>query len=167
MGNHDWHLLKALKGQIKMYDDAETILQNVAMSTKKLIHWLESFPYYIKEEGFIAVHACFDPSKEKYTETTPADMINGRYYDARTNTIHSSTKHSQSKDHNPWYEVFPKKNKKRTVVFGHWAQPQARFFKNFRCIDTGCCYGGKLSCLILPEDKLLSVNRQQIKKYNY
>jgi serine/threonine protein phosphatase 1 len=167
MGNHDWHFLEALKSDNKMYNEGEQILKKSGVSRKKLTRWMESFPYYIKDKGFIAVHACFDPSKEKYSETDPHDMITGRFYDSKTKKISSTSRPTSSKHMNPWYTVYPEKSKQRIVVFGHWAHPQPRFHKNFRCIDTGCCYGGDLSCLIVPEDKLVTVKSQQHKKFDY
>jgi serine/threonine protein phosphatase 1 len=166
MGNHDWHFLQALKGNIAMYKEAEKIMQLCGIPQSDMIKWLEEFPYYIKEQSFIAVHACFDPSKSKYAQTSFQDMINGRYFDAETNTILKSVK-SPNIYQKPWYQAYPPKSTDRTVVFGHWAKPEPRFFKNFRCIDTGCCYGGRLSCLILPDDNIISVESHQPKKFNY
>ena len=166
MGNHDWHFLRALKDGRRMYKEGHEILSKTNLSKEQLIKWIEKFPYYIKGNGFIAVHGAFDPSKKKYSETDPHDMISGRYYDPQTETVLSSRKKAHA-GVKAWYKAFPAKRTERTIIFGHWAQPEARFYKNFRCIDTGCCYGGNLSCLIWPDDKLVSVPSEQPKQFNY
>lgn len=44
-----------------------------------------------------------------------------------------------------------------TVVYGHVAQPEAEWVNNTICLDTGCCFGGKLTALRWPEKELVSV----------
>jgi protein phosphatase len=43
------------------------------------------------------------------------------------------------------------------VVYGHTPVPEAEWLNNTICIDTGCCFGGKLSALRWPERELVSV----------
>ena len=165
MGNHDRHFLSAAKGEVRMYKEAEDILKKSKLSRNKMVKWMESFPYYIKDKGFIAVHGAFDPGKKRYSDTSSDDMISGRFYETRKKVLLSTKKQGTSVK--PWYEVYPEKNTPRIVVFGHWANPEVRSHKNFRCIDTGCCYGGRLSCLILPEDRVVSVYSRQKQQFNY
>lgn len=44
-----------------------------------------------------------------------------------------------------------------TIVYGHTPVPEAEWFNNTLCIDTGCCFGGKLSALRWPEKEIVSV----------
>jgi protein phosphatase len=46
---------------------------------------------------------------------------------------------------------------KSSVVYGHVAQAEAFWVNNTICLDTGCCFGGKLTALRWPEKVLLSV----------
>jgi protein phosphatase len=48
-----------------------------------------------------------------------------------------------------------------TVVYGHVAQPEAEWVNNTICLDTGCCFGGKLTALKWPEKELVSVKAAQ------
>ena len=43
------------------------------------------------------------------------------------------------------------------VVYGHTPKAKPRFLNNTVCIDTGCVFGGALSCLRYPEMKIVEV----------
>jgi protein phosphatase len=43
------------------------------------------------------------------------------------------------------------------IVYGHTPVPEALWINNTICIDTGCCFGGKLSALRWPEREMVSV----------
>ncbi len=43
------------------------------------------------------------------------------------------------------------------VVYGHTPVPEAEWVNNTLCIDTGCCFGGKLTALRWPERDIVSV----------
>lgn len=44
-----------------------------------------------------------------------------------------------------------------SVVYGHTPVPSAEWVNNTLCIDTGCCFGGKLTALRWPEREIVSV----------
>ncbi|HEX5182304.1 MAG TPA: polynucleotide kinase-phosphatase [Allosphingosinicella sp.] len=46
---------------------------------------------------------------------------------------------------------------KAKVVYGHTPVPEANWVNGTLCIDTGCCFGGKLTALRYPEMDLVSV----------
>lgn len=167
MGNHDLYFLNSMKGIYKPYAEGEKIISKSVLTKKKLIKWMDTWPTYIEADEFIAVHASLNPAKKNYSATTKHDMTSARYFNIKTKKMIVNTS-KRIPDIKPWYHVFdPQKVNNKKIVFGHWAQPLPRFYKNFRCLDTGCCYGGNLSCLILPDDKLVKVPSQQPKKFNY
>lgn len=43
------------------------------------------------------------------------------------------------------------------VIYGHTPVPQADWVNNTLCIDTGCCFGGKLTALRWPERDIVTV----------
>lgn len=43
------------------------------------------------------------------------------------------------------------------IVYGHVAAPDVQAVNNTWCIDTGCCFGGRLTALRWPERELVSV----------
>jgi protein phosphatase len=44
-----------------------------------------------------------------------------------------------------------------SIVYGHTPVPDAEWINRTICIDTGCCFGGKLSALRWPEKEIVSV----------
>jgi protein phosphatase len=46
---------------------------------------------------------------------------------------------------------------KAKVVYGHTPVPEANWVNGTLCIDTGCCFGGKLTALRWPEQELVDV----------
>lgn len=48
-------------------------------------------------------------------------------------------------------------NGEATVVYGHVPVPEPAAVNNTLCIDTGCCYGGRLTALRWPEREIVSV----------
>lgn len=51
---------------------------------------------------------------------------------------------------------------KATVVYGHTPVPEPMWLNNTIDIDTGCCFGGKLTALRYPERELVGVNAHQV-----
>jgi len=51
---------------------------------------------------------------------------------------------------------------KALVVYGHTPVPEAEWFNNTICIDTGCVFGGKLTALKYPERELVAVPAQRV-----
>ena len=43
------------------------------------------------------------------------------------------------------------------IVYGHTPVPDAQWLNNTLCVDTGCCFGGKLTALRWPERDIVSV----------
>lgn len=51
---------------------------------------------------------------------------------------------------------------KPAIVYGHVAAPGVEWLNNTICLDTGCCYGGRLTALRWPERELVSVAAARI-----
>lgn len=48
-------------------------------------------------------------------------------------------------------------NGEPAIVYGHTPVPEAEWVNNTLCVDTGCCFGGKLTALRWPEREIVSV----------
>jgi len=48
------------------------------------------------------------------------------------------------------------------IVYGHVAAPEVQAVNNTWCIDTGCCFGGRLTALRWPERELVNVPARQV-----
>lgn len=48
------------------------------------------------------------------------------------------------------------------IVYGHTPVPEPDWVNNTLCVDTGCCFGGKLSALRWPERDIVSVAAERV-----
>lgn len=48
------------------------------------------------------------------------------------------------------------------IIYGHTPVPEALWVNNTLCVDTGCCFGGKLTALRWPEREIVSVPAGEI-----
>ncbi|MCH2206286.1 MAG: metallophosphoesterase [Lentisphaerales bacterium] len=167
MGNHDWHLQQALKGEIEMYPVAEGFINKSEYSHDEICQWLEKLPFYIDDEDFLAVHGALNPTIESFEKTKPHQMINGRYFDPVKGKIHSKLKDGCPDRLIPWYKGYEAPPTDKPIIFGHWAQKGLIQYKNFHGLDTGCCYGGYLSCLLFPKKNIVQVRSLQPKMFDY
>ncbi|THV23520.1 polynucleotide kinase-phosphatase [Glycomyces paridis] len=58
----------------------------------------------------------------------------------------------------PWAEDY---RGEATVVYGHTPVVDPEWVNNTICLDTGCCFGGRLTALRYPERELVSVAAEQ------
>ncbi len=48
------------------------------------------------------------------------------------------------------------------IVYGHTPVPQAEWVNATLCVDTGCCFGGRLTAMRWPEREIVSIPARQI-----
>ncbi|KAA8498130.1 Bis(5'-nucleosyl)-tetraphosphatase PrpE, asymmetrical [Porphyridium purpureum] len=115
--------------------------------------WFRSAPWYISSTclGHVFVHAGMIPGVEMW-EQNPRLMMNMRSIlpDGVVTAKHVS-KHG-------WARLWRGPLK---VVFGHDALRGLQQHEFAVGLDTGCVYGGRLSALLLPENRLISVKAQR------
>lgn len=106
--------------------------------------------------GWIAVHAGHHPIR--HPAATPPDFLTEvRFCDEAGNQPANVPKANLAgpAGFKPWFEHY---QGEKTVIFGHWAQLGLVRKDNLRGLDTGCVYGGRLTGLWWPEDKLVQVD---------
>lgn len=139
LGNHEMRYVEAAargeKPSSKPYD-AETLRQ-LGYRYGVFTHWLRRLPLTIDEGSWMVVHAGLDPRMPLAAQTAE-----------------SLTTLRRLEDLTPWYESYLDP---RLVVFGHWVRREPVVRPNAIGVDTGCVYGGKLSALLLPERRVVSV----------
>jgi bis(5'-nucleosyl)-tetraphosphatase (symmetrical) len=64
---------------------------------------------------------------------------------------------TQPPPYKPWFKHKQRRTRGVTVVFGHWAALGLYRKKGLLCLDSGCCWGGRLSAFRLEDEQLFQV----------
>lgn len=172
IGNHDHFFLKALEGSSKPYEEFKQILSSLKNPAEKIIQWMKQLPCFIKENGFMAVHAGIDPEGECVKNVDANVCMNIRFWDQKNKKCQFITDRERKGNDGltAWYDVDSAYfDQYGVIIYGHSAKKEVQFSENHRIIgiDTGCCYGGLLTAYILEENKFVQVESQQKKQFNY
>ncbi len=119
------------KQTIENYRDDMELLQ-------KHLRWIEKLPLYIELDDFFITHGFGLPYYKRKNDKHSHSLFVNRIYD--TTFI---------KD----WEDF--KTYRVLNIFGHCNFSEVLRGKNYICIDTGCCYGNKLTALNLRTLEIL------------
>lgn len=131
IGNHEVALLEGERSAT-----LDVVRQQLGDSLGQWLAWLESRPLFIREDGYILVHAGIAPGKRP-EQCTRSELTEIRTVDGR-----------------PWFDFWPGPE---TVIFGHWAQRGKVDLPLCKGLDTGCVYGGRLTGLWWPRLEWVSV----------
>ncbi len=105
---------------------------------QKHLRWIEKLPLYIELDGFFITHGFGLPYYKRKHDKHSHSLFVNRIYDT-----------TFMKD----WEDF--KTYKVVNIFGHCNFSEVLRGKNYICIDTGCCYGNKLTALNLRTLEIL------------
>src|SRR3989338_3271684 len=145
MGNHDYFLYerwktKTLYAMSEEYQHAT--IHELGKELDKYMKFIAKWPFFIELKECIAVHAGLRPGiplkKQSYM-----DFLYLRTLEP---------------DDRPWYEDY---RDSKLIVHGHWAKQGLVIRENVIGLDSGCVYGRELSCIILPERKIISVKAKK------
>ncbi len=116
---------------------------------------IESWPLVREGRDWIAVHAGLHPRLAP-AQTTADFLTTVRWCDAEGNLPAQVPKAQLDPPagYRPWFEFY---RGSRTVIFGHWAQRGLIVEGRVRGLDTGCVYGGRLTGLWWPRERLVQV----------
>lgn len=155
LGNHDVH---ALRARSKVAADADHVLdpeRRQVLDTLSAADWvyLEALPLYVRlgRQGpgapeVAVVHAGAVPG-------TPLEKQD-REHLLTLRSIRDDGTPSKRIDGTPWAKLWDGPER---LVFGHDAVRGLQQYPWATGLDTGCVYGGQLTALILPEQRLVSV----------
>ncbi len=145
LGNHELRLLDCWRrGRLpdeKPYD-AELVGQ-LGRGFDGYMRRIARWPMVIAGREFLVVHGGFVPG------TPPARQ------DPR---LLANLRRLPGTDL-PWYDAY---RGKRLAVFGHWARKRPVVRDNAIGLDTGCVYGVRLTALVLPQRRLVSVPARRV-----
>ena len=158
-GNHEVKLLRALNGKnvTRTHGLAESLDQLAAEPpefSQQVARFIDSLVgHYVLDEGRLVVAHAGLPEK-----------LQGRASgQVRAVALYGDTS-GETDDYGlpvryPWAEDY---RGKALVVYGHTPVPEAIWFNNTICIDTGCVFGGRLTALRYPERELVSVSAHEV-----
>jgi len=158
IGNHEQvvynYLVTKLLTDIdsNIYNSIKIFKNDDILLTKFIALYNKSKYYFLYDDIYIITHALCDVNTVKMLDTD-----NSKYSYAK---IFPSKYPSQSK-------LKFDKNRKVIQIFGHMVIPKPYYDEEYIALDTGCCFGGELSSVIIGKDfslvKPISVNNVNIK----
>lgn len=148
MGNHERKHIRSYQGLTRAaLSQMITRRQLSEDGYRKMIDFIKDFPVYIELDDALLIHGLYEPglAVKKQKETVLVGTMSGEAY-------------FLEKYHEPWYQLY---DGDKPVIAGHHDyfrsnQPLVIRDKVF-LIDTGCCHGGTLTGVILPDFRIISV----------
>lgn len=154
-GNHDVKFVRWLAGrQIKLTHGldrtAEQFEKETAAFRMHVGTFIEKLP----------IHLWLDGGKLAVAHAGLKEEMLGRDTDKiRTFCLYGETSGEQDEFGLPVRYHWAAEHRGTTaVIYGHTPVPAADWVNNTLCVDTGCCFGGKLTALRWPEREIVSVN---------
>lgn len=159
MGNHEYRFLRWYHSNKQVFDSIE-FYQHF---TDEDVNYIANMPTYIKIDNFIAVHAGLKPNISIENQKKD-DLLYLRYTDLNGNFISLSKVQKlgiEAAGAHFWTEFW---KGPESVVYGHnvhsFTDPLIQeITPGVMCygLDTGCCFGGNLTALILESKQIVQV----------
>jgi protein phosphatase len=153
-GNHDIKLLRKLGGrEVKLtHGLAETMEQLEREGPefqKRVAEFIDS----------LVSHYVFDDGKLVVAHAGLPESMQGRGSGAVRNFALFGETTGETDEYGlpVRYNWAAEYKGRATVVYGHTPVPDAEWFNNTICVDTGCVFGGKLTALRYPDGDIVSV----------
>ena len=147
LGNHELKFIQAVQEGLKLSPAFQQLKQDMGQDLSAWLSYIKSWPVYIEEEDFIALHGGLVPG-QNLSESKTEHLVNIRYWDKKAQDI------SPDPSHPAWHDLY---KGSKLVVYAHWARQGLKIKPNSIGLDTGCVYGGKLTGLWLKSRKIVQV----------
>lgn len=173
MGNHEFKFLKWWKSvgsRSDVYDKPDFYSQ----LTDADIDYIFQMPTYIKlADNIVAVHAGMKPGISVSNQSS-RDLMYLRFSDSHQNSISLKKVAKIGKkaaDAHFWTEFW---RGPESIIYGHHVHSMTdplieEVAPGIMCygLDTGCCFGGRLSAMILETKEIVQVQAQQVYYQKY
>jgi len=151
LGNHELSMLELVKGRIHKHGKYYSQLQHdFGRYFTDFVLDVSQWPLWYEDRNLMLVHAGLVPGLHP-DQCDPWHLVTIRTWDGTGEDLKDPA-------NPPWFDFYAGED---LVVFGHWAALGGLDRPRVIGLDTGCVYGGKLSCLILPERRIVSVSAKK------
>ena len=148
IGNHERKHVRSRRGEIRPALSQLIARRQIGEDDyEEACRFMESLPCFIELPEAILAHGFFEPGlpSADQRETVVVGTLSGEHYLAKQYD-------------RPWYELY---DGDKPLIVGHHdylrnGDPLIRDDKVFG-IDTGCCHGSRLTGLLLPDFRIVSV----------
>jgi serine/threonine protein phosphatase 1 len=147
MGNHERKHLRSARGEIAPAASQKITRVQLGDAYPDCLAFLATLPRHWELPEAVIVHGCWEPglSLEQQRDTVVIGTLSGEQY-------------LKQRYDRPWYELY---DGPKPLIMGHHdyrrdGQPLVCGDRVFG-IDTGCCHGGRLTGLLLPAFRFVSV----------
>ncbi len=149
MGNHERKHIRSYQGKVRpALSQLITRRELSERGYRKMIDLIIDFPVYIELDNAVLIHGFYEPGI----------VLNRQKENVLIGTMSGET-YFLEKFQEPWYRLY---DGDKPVIAGHHDYSRAHkpmvIDDKVFLIDTGCCYGGFLTGLILPDFRLISVD---------
>jgi protein phosphatase len=158
-GNHDDKLLRKLKGRdVRIAHGLDLTLQQLEMEPpefrRRVISFLDGLhSHYVLDDGKLVVaHAGLKAEYQGRSSRTVREF-------ALYGDVTGESDDEGLPIRGDWPAVY---RGSAAVVYGHTAVAEPEWLNNTIDIDTGCVFGGRLTCLRWPEKELVSVPAKEV-----
>ncbi|HSF95584.1 MAG TPA: polynucleotide kinase-phosphatase, partial [Thermohalobaculum sp.] len=154
MGNHDFKLNKWLKGRnVQQTHGLELTVAELERTSEGFRKRVSEFIYDLRSHSWLA------GGKLVIAHAGLKEEMHGRGSGAvRTFAMFGETTGEVDEFGLPVRLEWAREYRGQAeVVYGHTPTREAEWLNNTLCIDTGCCFGGKLTALRWPEHEIVSV----------
>ncbi|HJT79429.1 MAG TPA: metallophosphoesterase [Gemmataceae bacterium] len=147
LGNHERKHLRSARGEVEPAPSQKITRAQLGDGYAACLSFLEGLPRHRELPEALVVHAFWEPGLplERQRDTVLIGTLSGEGY-------------LQKHYDRPWYELY---DGPKPLIVGHHdyrrdGQPLVCRDRVF-ALDTGCCHGGRLTGLLLPSFRFVSV----------
>jgi serine/threonine protein phosphatase 1 len=146
-GNHERKHLRSFAGEIPPARSQQITRHQLGSAYPSAVAFIETFPTSLDLPEATLVHGFWEPGRS----------LAGQHPTVIVGTL-SGERRLREHYPRPWYELY---DGAKPLIVGHYdylrnGQPLVYRDKVF-ALDTGCCHGGALTALMLPEFQIISV----------
>jgi bis(5'-nucleosyl)-tetraphosphatase (symmetrical) len=169
MGNHEYKFVKWYRAQGSRMAEFHEGQKHYSALTEEDVNYIMNMPTYIKLDNVLVVHAGLKPGISVSAQSKE-DLMYLRYTDEQKKFVSlkkiNKLGSKEAAGAHFWTEYW---NGPESVVYGHnvhsYKDPLIEeMYPGVFCygLDTGCCFGGRLTALILETKEIVQVQAKRV-----